>query len=49
MKKIVDQWMKDNPDFGTDLEELALKLTMFNAKWGTRLQPPDFIKHKQTD
>lgn len=44
MQKMTEKWCTEHPELLKDIQELAVALTSFNMKWGTKLQPLDFIK-----
>lgn len=44
MQKIVEGFVKEHPQMMEDIVKLAHELTMFNVKWGTKLEPNDFYQ-----
>ena len=46
-QKMYEQWIKENPGLEEDILELSTQITMFNIKWGTKLDltnPPKGLK-----
>lgn len=46
-QKVVDKWIKKNPEFMKDAEELAAEVAFFNTKWGSDLEIKDFFEGKK--
>lgn len=45
MKKITEQWFKDNPELVKDIQNLSAEFVLFNFKYGTRLNAKDLLEH----